>query len=100
MHPDPRLKGKLTMPTSSTDADAAELRALLAGALEMSPNEISNSSRFVEDLGVDTLASPRLAVQVENYYGISIRDSLLAGIDSFTDMLALVRSSESELPGR
>jgi acyl carrier protein len=94
MHADPRPKGKLTMPTPSTDVDAAELRALLAGVLEMSPNEISNSSRLVEDLGVDYLASPKLAVQVENYYGISIRDSHLAAIDSFTDMLALVRSAQ------
>jgi acyl carrier protein len=88
------------MPTHSTDVDAAELRALLAGVLEMSPDEISNTSRFVEDLGVDSLESPKLAVQLENYYGISIRDSHLAGIDSFTDMLALVRSQQGKLSGQ
>ncbi|MCD9194590.1 acyl carrier protein [Streptomyces albireticuli] len=71
--------------------DVEELRAVVAGALELPVEEVTDDARFKEDLDVDSLISLEIAVRVEERFGIRIDDAELAGLGSFRRVSALVR---------
>lgn len=80
----------------TTTGHAAELRALIADVLEVPLDEVTESSRFIEDLDVDSLASLQIAVQVEKRFGVSIGQTHLASVNLVGDMWKLVESQMSE----
>jgi len=59
----------------TTTMHATELRALIADVLELPIDEITDASRFIDDLEVDSLASLQIAVQVEKRFGVSIGEN-------------------------
>jgi acyl carrier protein len=78
---------------------AAELRTLIATVLELPANEVTDSSRLIEDLDVDSLASLQIAVQVEKRFGVSIGETHLASISTVGDIRDLVESRMVERSG-
>jgi len=80
-------------------AHATELRALIAEVLELPVGEITDASRFIEDLDVDSLASLQIAVQVEKRFEVSIGETHLASIGTVGDMRRLVESRMTERSG-
>ncbi|MEO3977683.1 acyl carrier protein [Streptomyces sp. CAU 1734] len=74
--------------------DVEELRTVVAQALDLPAEEVTDDARFKEDLEVDSLISLEIAVRVEERYGVKIDESRLAEIGS----LRLVREIvEAEL---
>ncbi|CAM5274740.1 acyl carrier protein [Streptomyces abikoensis] len=71
--------------------DVEELRDLVADALELPVEEVTDDARFKEDLDVDSLISLEIAVRIEEQYGIRIDDSDLADLGSFRLISELVR---------
>ncbi|WP_405396584.1 acyl carrier protein [Streptomyces microflavus] len=76
--------------------EAEELRAVVAQALELPVEEVTDDARFKEDLEVDSLISLEIAVRVEERYGVKIDESRLAEIGSFRLVRELI---EAELNG-
>ncbi|MEU8548444.1 acyl carrier protein [Streptomyces roseoverticillatus] len=70
--------------------DVEELRAVVADALELPVEEVTDDARFKEDLDVDSLISLEIAVRIEEQYGIRIDDSDLADLGSFRLISELV----------
>jgi acyl carrier protein len=83
----------------TTTMHATELRALIADVLELPIDEITDASRFIDDLEVDSLASLQIAVQVEKRFGVSIAETHLASIGAVADMRKLVESRMAEKSG-
>ncbi|MFE0047008.1 acyl carrier protein [Streptomyces albireticuli] len=71
--------------------DVEELRAVVADALELPVEEVTDDARFKEDLDVDSLISLEIAVRVEERFGIRIDDAELTELGSFRHVSALVR---------
>ncbi|MDG9715357.1 acyl carrier protein [Streptomyces sp. DH24] len=71
--------------------DVEELRALVAEALELQVDEITDEARFDEDLGVDSLVSLEISVRLEERYGIRIDENDLSELGSFGRVSELVR---------
>ncbi|MCZ7417481.1 MULTISPECIES: acyl carrier protein [unclassified Streptomyces] len=73
--------------------DPEELRAVVAKALELPVEEVTDDARFKEDLDVDSLISLEIAVRVEEQYGVQIDDSQLAEMGSFRLVREFVEAS-------
>jgi acyl carrier protein len=61
--------------TTSKQAEVVQvLRERLATKLSMAPEDIDVSSRFSEDLGLDSLSAVELLVEVEDRFGVVVTD--------------------------
>jgi len=78
---------------------AAELRALIAEVLELPASEVTDSSRLIEDLDVDSLASLQIGVQVEKRFGVSLGETHLGSISTVGGIRILVESRMAERSG-
>ncbi|MGK5732159.1 acyl carrier protein [Streptomyces sp. URMC 124] len=81
----------MTVQPTTSPLDTEELRAVVADALELPVEEVTDDARFKEDLEVDSLISLEIAVRIEEQYGIRIDDSDLADLGSFRRIAELVR---------
>jgi acyl carrier protein len=54
--------------------DKEELRVLVADALELPVQEVTDDAAFIDDLGVDSLAALEIAVRLEGKYGMKIEN--------------------------
>ena len=53
-------------------------------------DEITPESRFIEDLGLDSLLVMQLLLQMEEKYGITIDGEEIEGIETIADALKLL----------
>ncbi|MEU5366061.1 acyl carrier protein [Streptomyces sp. NPDC005925] len=72
--------------------DVEELRAVVAGALELPVEEVTDDARFKEDLEVDSLISLEIAVRIEERYGVKIDESQLTELGKFRLVRELVEA--------
>lgn len=72
--------------------DVEELRSLVAEALELPAEEVTDDARFKEDLDVDSLLSLEIAVRIEERYGLKIDESQLTEMGTFRLVRELVEA--------
>jgi acyl carrier protein len=76
------------MPMTTTGAQAdrdeifAKVREHLAAELEVSPNEISDATRFRDDLDADSLDLYELVMELEDTYGVAMSEDEAARIET------------------
>ena len=88
------------MSTESTATlNVDELRSLVATALDLPIDEVTDTASFVDDLGVDSLMSLEIAVTLEQRYGTKINDDELAKVTSFQAIHDLMREKLSAAVG-
>ncbi|MDQ2956946.1 MAG: acyl carrier protein [Actinomycetota bacterium] len=75
--------------------DPDELRNLIAQALDLPVDEVTDDASFVEDLGVDSLMALEIAVVLEKRYGVLLEDADLRAADSFDGVQELLRDKLS-----
>lgn len=75
----------------TTNVEVDELRSLVADALDLPVEEVTDAATFADDLGVDSLMALEIAVSLERRYGTKIQDEELAQVTSFSAVLELVR---------
>lgn len=78
------------MPNPALDTE--ELRQLVADALELPVEEITDDASFVEDLEVDSLISLEIVIRLEERYGMKVSDADMQNMASFRDVHALVEA--------
>lgn len=79
-----------------SDIGLEELRAIVAQALELSPEEVGDSDHFAEDLEMDSLMLLEISSRVEKECGVSIEDSSLASVQTLTELHGLVGSLQAD----
>jgi acyl carrier protein len=84
---------------STTTLNVEELRSLVATALDLPVEEVTDTASFVDDLGVDSLMSLEIAVTLEQRYGTKIDDGELAEVTSFQAVHDLMREKLSATVG-
>lgn len=67
-----------------------QLREVVADALDVNVEELTDQALFVEDLGVDSLVALELAVTLERCYSVKIEESEIITIRRFPDIRALL----------
>jgi acyl carrier protein len=68
-----------------------ELKALIAGIVEIDPGKLTPEASFVEDLGMDSMMALEILASVEKKYALKIPEDNLAKISSLKQVVELVK---------
>lgn len=71
--------------------DKEELRALVADALELPVEEVTDDADFINDLAVDSLAALEIEIRLESKYGVKVGDFELTTISSLNRVHQLLK---------
>ncbi|GAB3813347.1 acyl carrier protein [Micromonospora zhanjiangensis] len=74
------------------EMSAADLRALAADTFEVETADVTEDAAFYEDLGIDSLQKIEFVVRIERQLGVRLTDTEAAGLNSFGDVLAVLRT--------
>jgi acyl carrier protein len=66
------------------------LRCLIAEVTERSPDEITDTMSFADELAIDSLMAMEIVVAVEKKYRIQLPDDELSSIQSVDDAVRIV----------
>ncbi|MDX2730841.1 acyl carrier protein [Streptomyces sp. NPDC001981] len=72
--------------------DTEELRSLVADALELPVEEVTDEAHFVDDLQVDSLMALEIVVNLEKKYGIKVAESDFKQVSNLLQVRTLVDS--------
>ncbi|GAA3785042.1 hypothetical protein GCM10022403_019800 [Streptomyces coacervatus] len=81
---------------TTTALDLDELRAIVADALELPKEEVTDEAHFANDLQVDSLMALEIVVHLEKRYGIKVAESEFKELSTLLQVRGLV---ESKLAG-
>ena len=70
-----------------------KLKEIIADVLNINPDNITPETRFVEDLGADSLDVFQIIVGIENYFEITIEDFQAEQISTVEDAVKEIRNS-------
>lgn len=73
------------------DKISEEVRALIAYILEKDPEQITPETRFVEDLGMDSMTALEILAAIERKYQIKIPEEELTKITNLNQVLEITR---------
>lgn len=76
--------------SSSGSRNAEIVRHIIADTLGVSFNSVRPESRFVEDLGADSLDAIEIIMQIENHFNIEIPDDVAQNISTVHEAIRLV----------
>lgn len=77
------------------NVDKDELRTLVADAIELEPDEVTDTADFVSELEVDSLTTLEITMRLEKKYGIKMAEEELLEITSLDSVHALVTAKLS-----
>ncbi|MDD5044790.1 MAG: acyl carrier protein [Candidatus Omnitrophica bacterium] len=69
----------------------SEIKNIIAEILEKDPEEIKPESRFIEDLGMDSMMALEILAAMEKKYKIAIPEEKLAALTNLNATLAIAR---------
>ena len=78
------------MSSLSRDDVMAKVREHLAAELEVEPAEISDETRFKDDLDADSLDLYELVMELEDSYGITVSEEDASRIETVGDAVDFV----------
>ncbi|MFF0063186.1 acyl carrier protein [Streptomyces sp. NPDC005279] len=82
--------------TSTAGLDLDELRTIVADALELPTEEVTDEAHFVNDLQVDSLMALEIVVNLEKRYGIKVAESDFKELTNLLQVHGLVESKLKE----
>jgi acyl carrier protein len=77
---------------STVALDTEELRSLVADALELPAEEVTEQASFKGELEVESLMALEIVVGLEKRYGIKISESDFQDVDNLVQVRELVES--------
>lgn len=79
----------------SATIDKEELRNVVADALDIPVANLTDTAHFTEDLGVDSLMSLEVMVQLEEKYGVKLTEEEFRTLSTFQDAHTLLLAKQS-----
>ncbi|WP_331752326.1 thioesterase domain-containing protein [Streptomyces chartreusis] len=77
---------------TNATANIEELRALIAGVLEIEPEEVTDEAHFTDELDIDSLLMLEIATRVENAYDVPENTVAISGARTLAALHAIVLS--------
>jgi acyl carrier protein len=75
----------------------AKVKEIIQQVTGIDPATISESSRYVDDLGLDSLAILEIAVAVESHFKFHASDEELGAVRTIQDTISLVQRMYAEV---
>jgi len=79
------------MPDLKTDNLENEIRSIIAGILEVSEEKIGSDTRFMEELGMDSMMALEILASIEKKYKIKIPEEYLTKVTSLGSMVDIAK---------
>lgn len=76
--------------TTQAEVNRDELRELVADALDVEPESLTDDARFIEDLEVDSLVALEMSVILERRYEVKIEEKEITDIKRLPDVYDLL----------
>ncbi|MER0247184.1 acyl carrier protein [Streptomyces sp. 796.1] len=76
--------------TTQAEVNRDELRELVADALDVEPESLTDDARFIEDLEVDSLVALEMSVILERRYEVKIDEKEITEIKRLPDVYDLL----------
>ena len=76
---------------ATADEIRQEVRKLVAEITERSPEEVSDTALFAEDLGIDSIMAIEMLVAVDKKYRIHISEEEFGKIKNVNDAVGIVQ---------
>ena len=73
--------------------DLDEIKSIVADILNISPSEVEPDSRFIEDLGADSLDVFQIITELEDRLGVQIPENVLEEISTVEDALVAINDA-------
>lgn len=73
-----------------------KLKEIIAGVLSVDPNEITEDTTFMEDLGADSLDMFQIAIGIEEEFQLEFHTEELASVRTVGDALKMLRNAVEE----
>lgn len=67
-----------------------ELKAIVAGIVEIDPDKITPNANFVEDLGMDSMMALEILASIEKKFKIKIPEDNLTKISNLSHVVQMV----------
>ncbi|EFL19872.1 alpha/beta fold hydrolase [Streptomyces sp. C] len=77
---------------TSTTVNIEDLRALIAGVLEIEPKEVTDEALFTDELDIDSLLMLEISTRVENAYDVPENTVVVSGARTLAELHAFVIS--------
>ncbi|GGV27012.1 hypothetical protein GCM10010495_48820 [Kitasatospora herbaricolor] len=77
---------------TSTTVTIEDLRALIAGVLEIDPGEVTDQAHFADDLDIDSLLMLEISTRIENAFDLPENTVVISGAATLAELHALVIS--------
>ena len=71
-----------------------KVKQLIADQLYIGADEVALESKFVEDLGADSLDIVQMLIAMENEFGVSFDDDELTTVKTVADAINLINSKK------
>ena len=68
------------------------IRNIICSYVDIDPDEITESSKILSDIGLNSFDLVNVAVDLENEYGISIDSKSFGGIKTIGDIMKYIES--------
>jgi acyl carrier protein len=70
-----------------------EVIGVVSEYLSIAPSKIERTSRFVQDLGLDSIVAIEIISCLEEKYGIEIPEEKISGLQKVEDLIAFVENA-------
>jgi acyl carrier protein len=73
-----------------SDAQKKEVKALICDILEIEPDELSETSNFIEDHDADSLRAIEILANLETTFGVTIEQAELSRMTTLENVYAVL----------
>ena len=72
-----------------------EIKSIVADILNISPSEVEPDSRFIEDLGADSLDAVELIMALEDEFNLEVDDEAAQNMKYVKDLVQYIENHQS-----
>ena len=69
-----------------------QIKEILATSVNVNPDKVTYEATLDSDLGIDSLDSVELVLEVETRYNIQISDEEILGINTVKDLIEIIET--------
>lgn len=73
-----------------------DIAQIIANTTGLTPEEVTDSSRLVEDLGLDSLSVVEIAVRCEDAFGVRVEEEAVSRFSTVGDVRAYIERAAAE----
>ena len=78
--------------TMTSPVEKEHVREVVADALDVPTDTVTDDAAFVDELGIDSLLSLEVVVSLEREFGLKLAEDEMASLTCFADVWALVQA--------